>query len=265
MKDKIAAAFHKHRSPTPTVIEMRRKASIVFNNQYEAHELVATMSVVGTLPLDIQDQYIQKAIDRYKPPNMVRDLMIEVAETMRDTPQPFVDLAGTLTPELEFVTAKLPWGEHFYELIRHDCKQMLNRHDRMLAGAFVYTSTLSGHEQDTFIQTATQTITDRNHALITIGNIAAAVARMTKWNQPFDSKYELIKAASALETEIENHNALRDPIPHQQTTRDFAVKTVRRTLADHFESIITNDEPDPIQNRRARFWQEVIDNLPNEI
>ena len=265
MKDKITEAFHKHRNPTPAIIEMRRKAGLVFNDQYQANELVATMSAVGTQPPDIQDQYIQKAIDRYNPPDMVRDLMIEVAETMRNPPQPFIDLACALTPEPEFVTAKLPWGEPFYDLIRHDCKQMLNWHERMLAGAFVYTSALTGHEQDTFIQTASQTIADRNRALITIGNVAAAVARMTHWNQPFNSKYELIQATAVLEKEIEDHNPLNDPNHHQQTTHEFAVKTVRQTLANLFESIMTDDEPDPIQSRTARFWQEVIDNLPSEI
>lgn len=265
MKDKITEAFRKHTTPTPTVIEMRRKAGLVLNDQYQANELVATMSAVGTQPLDIQDQYIQRAIERHNPPDIVRELMIEIAETMRNPPQPFIDLAGELTPELEFVTAKLPWADPFYDLIRHDCKQMLNRHDRMLAGAFVYTSTLSGQEQDMFIQTASQTIADRNHALITIGNVAAAVARMTHWDKPFDNEYELIQATATLETEIEDDNPLNAPNPHQQTTREFAVKTVRQTLADRFESIMTSDKPDPFQNRRAKFWQEVTENLPSEI
>ena len=244
---------------------MRRKAGLIFNDQYQANELVADMSVVGTQPLDIQDQYIQKVIDRYEPPDMVKDLMIEVAETMRKTPQPFIDLAGTLTPEPELIIANLPRGEPFYDLIEQDCRQMLDRHDRMLAGSFVYTSSLSGHEQDTFIERASQTMADRNHALITIGNVAAAVARMTHWNQPFNNKYELIQTSSQLNTEIEDDNVLNDPTPHHQTTHDFAVKTVRQTLADHFEHIMADDKPDPIQSRRARFWQEVIDNLPKEI
>ena len=244
---------------------MRRKAGLVFNDQYQANELVATMSAVGTQSPDIQDQYIERAIERYNPPDMIRNLMIEIAETMRNPPQPFIDLAGTLTPEPECITAKLPWEEPFYDLIRHDCKQMLNWHDQMIAGAFIYTSTLSGQEQDVFIQTASQKITDRNHALITIGNVAAAVARMTHWDKPFENEYELIQANVALEKEIKDHNPLNDPNPHQQTAHEFAVKTVRRTLADRFESIMTNDKPDPIQSRRAKFWQEVIENLPSKI
>ena len=265
MKDKITKAFGKHTTPTPTVIEMRRKAGLVLNDQHQANELVATMSAVGTQPLDIQNQYIQRAVERHNPPHIVRELMIEIAETMRNPTQSFIDLAGELTPEPEFITAKLPWTDPFYELIRQDCKQMLNRHDRMLAGAFVYTSTLTGKEQDMFIQTASQTIADRNQALITIGNVAAAVARMTQWDKPFDDEYQLIQATATLKTEIEDDNPLNATNPHQQTTREFAVKTVRQTLADRFENIMTNDKPDPTHNRSAKFWQEVIENLPSRI